>query len=224
MSTSFEARFSASKLFSLQDFAPRLERALADCRIRWSGSFMQLEPHNGWPTVGGLAFSKAGTLTDVGRLARGWWGVGLACVSDVLLDGLGRCDAVEVYFSVFSAPEGGLSVIYLESATATDYRIKAPEAAENLLALQLAMCDAGHFEISIYDEQNHNRNPIPTRRELEVSISRAGADPRRGDLSVVASCRQMSLERARQLAGSRADEVKLSTSGYVMFPFLSPGG
>lgn len=221
MSVSFEARFSTTRL-DLSVLLERLDAALPDCGLRFVGAVMRLQPHDGWPTVGGLDFGSVASLGEAARVGESWWGLGLECVSDVLLEGLGRSDAVEVHLNVFRSPEGPWTMSYLEADTATDHRIASQDAAKNLTALQLAMCRAGRFGLSVYDEQNHDREPVPTLRSIEVAIKRVAADPSAGDLSVVVSTKLLDHARARLLAGPRADEVKVSTSGYVVFPFLRP--
>lgn len=221
MSTSFEARFSATGK-KLPKLLERLEAALQKSDVRFFGSVMQLESHEGWPTVSGLGFDSVETMADLAGLAENGWGVGLECVSDVLLEGLGRTDAVEVYFNIFRTDDNRWTVSYLEGSDATDFRAQSDAGARNLSALQAAVCHAGGFDLSIYDEQNHERSPVPTLRDAEVAIKRAAADPTRGDLSVAVSSRLMTHERAQSLAGRRADQVKVSVNGYVLFPFLAP--
>ncbi len=223
MSTSFEARFSTTRL-SLSDLLTRVEAALPDCGLRFFGAITRLESDNGWPTVAGLDFAAVDSLADAAKAAATWWGLGIECVSDVLLAGMGRSDAVEVYLNVFRDPEGRLTMSYLESGAATDHRVASEDAAKSLVAIQIALCDAGHFELSIYDEQDHERDPVPTLRNAEVAIRRAASDLSAGDLSVVVSSSAVDHARARHLAGPRAAEVKLSANGYTVFPFLSRAG
>lgn len=223
MSTSFEARFSTTRL-SLPELLGRIEAALPECGLRFFGAVARLQPSNGWPTVAGLDFASVASLAEAAKLAEPWWGLGIECVSDVLLEGMGRSDAVEVYLNVFRSPEGSWTMSYLESSAATDHRVASEDAAKNLVAIQLAMCEAGRFELSIYEEQDHERDPVPTLRSVEVAIKRAGADPSAGDLSVVVSTKVIDHARARRLAGKRAGDVKVSANGYVVFPFLAPAG
>lgn len=138
----------------------------------------------------------------------------------VLYDGLGKTDGIEVYLRVFRVSDDHISVIYNEASRAADYRIKDEDTARNLTAIQLAICEAGNFELSIYDEQNFKRPPIPTPR-VEVTIKRIADEPARGDCSAVVSTEVLELGRARKLAGPRAGELE-STKGYIVFPFLRP--
>lgn len=221
MSTSFEARFSTTSM-KLPKLLERLGTALPACGLRFFGSIMRLQAHDGWPTVSGSEFGKVDSLVGAGAVAEQWWGVGLECVSDVLLQGLGRSDAVEVYLNVFRVQTDRWTVSYLESSSATDFRIRSEEGRRNLSALQEAVCRAGGFDLSIYDEQDHARSPTPAVREAEVAIKRVAADPNLGDLSVVAASKALSERRAKKLAGPRADEIRLSANGYVLLPFLAP--
>src|SRR5690606_20177219 len=122
MSTAFEARFSTSPL----DLAPLLERldaALPVCKLRFFGSVMRLQSHDGWPTVTGTDFEQVTTLAEAAVVAQQWWGIGIECTSETLLEGLGRTDAIEVYFNVYRAPDDRWTVSYLESSRAADHRI-----------------------------------------------------------------------------------------------------
>ncbi|PRP98560.1 hypothetical protein [Enhygromyxa salina] len=221
MGYSFEARFSQTRL-DLVELLHQIDDTLPGCGLTFTGSAVQLFAHNGWPTVETTEFAAVGSLPEVARIAGSWWGVGLEYVSHALLDGLGRNTAAEVYVNVFRAPDLQWTMSYLESSVAADYRIGSPEAAANLSAMQLAVCEAGGFDLSIYDEENHNRAPVPTLRNAEVAVKRIASDPKLGDLSVAVSSKLMSHERACSLAGPRAEEVKVSIAGYVLFPFLAP--
>ena len=219
MSVSFEARFATTRL-PLAALLERLDAALPDCGLRFHGAMMQLHSHNGWPTIGGLEFGHVDSIAEAAKVGESWWGLGFELVSEVLLEGIGRSDAVEVYLRVFRSPEGPWTMSYLESDTATDHRIASEDAAKNLTALQLAICAAGRFELSMYDEQNHDRDPVPTLRSVEVAIKGVAADPKAGDLAAVVSTKVLDHAKARRLAGARADDVKVSTNGYVVFPLL----
>ncbi|KIG19414.1 hypothetical protein DB30_02695 [Enhygromyxa salina] len=190
--------------------------------MTFTGSIIQLYPHNGWPTVEGFDFSFVNSLADATLAATDWWGIGIECVSQVLIEGLGRTDAAEVYFNVFTGPDGQWTISYNELFRAFNLRLQLAEAAQNLTSMQLRLCEAGGFGISIYDEENHSRAPVPTLRNAEVAVKRIANDPKRGYLSVVVSSKLMSYERACSLAGPRAEEVKLSIAGYVLFPFFAP--
>jgi hypothetical protein len=221
MSYSFDARFSASSV-PYATLLERLAATLPACGLRYSGAMMPLQSHGGWPTIGGLEFGHADTLAEAASVSASAWGVSFEFISAVLYDGLGKTDAMEVYLQVFRVSDDTISVIYNEASRAADYRIKDEDAARNLTAIQLAICDAGSFELSIYDEQNFKRPPIPTLRNVEVAIKRIADEPTRGDCSAVVSMKVLDLERARKLAGPRAGEIKVSTNGYIVFPFLRP--
>ncbi|NVB38021.1 hypothetical protein G6O69_09270 [Pseudenhygromyxa sp. WMMC2535] len=221
MSTSFEARFSTSKL-GLPQLLHNLDSAFKQCNLRFYGTIAELHSHRGWPTVMSLEFLNVDSLAEAASVARNWWGLGIECISESLQEEFGRSDVIEVYFNIFRAPDGKWTLIYLESSRATVYRSQSAHAAQDLTNLQIAMCQAGGFALSMYDEQYHERSPLLTRRGVEVAIKRVAGDPRRGYLSVVASLDEISHERARELAGPRADEVLLAIPGYVVVPFLRP--
>lgn len=221
MSTAFEARFSTSPL-DLAHLLEVLELALPTCGLRFLGSVMRLRSHDDWPTVTGTDFEQVDSMAEAAEVASRWWGIGIECISDALLQGLGRTDAVEVYLSIFRAQDGRWTASYLESSRAADHRIESDSAARNLSTLQMTLCAAGRFDLSIYDEENHERDPIPTLREVEVAIKRVVSDPGAGDLSVVVSSELIGLEHARRLAGPRAGRVELSTTGYTVFRLLPP--
>jgi hypothetical protein len=221
MSYSFEARFSTSPL----DIAPLLERldaSLAACGLQYTGAMMQLVNQGGWPTIGGLDFGQADSFPAATRLLASWWGVSFEFISKALHEGLGRTDAIEVYIRVFRAPDGRWTVSYDELSRATDFRIADDDAAQDLTALQLALCEAGGFDLSVYDEQSFNRQPIPHLRDVEVAVKRIANDPALGDFSAVVSAKLIDHARARKIAGPRADEVKVALNGYIVFPFLRP--
>lgn len=225
MSTSFEARFTRSEI-ALPQLLAGLEDALPTCGLRFGGTVFELCPDRGgaWPTVAGLEPQQVETLTGALDVGSRWWGLGIEVVSDFLLEGLGRTTAVEVYISVFRCAPTAWTMTYSESSVATDYRARSDDGGHNLIALQQALCKAGGFELSIYAEEDHEAHDeaVVTLREAEVAIKRVVATPDAGDLSVVASSKVIPFERARKLAGARADLVKVMTGGYVAFPFLAP--
>lgn len=201
MSIEFAARFSTSRV-PLALLLERLAASLPACGLHPAIDFGDIDQ---------IAKEVAGSAG---------WNRGLH--SMVVYDGLGNTDAIEVNLRIFRVAEGLLSVVYDEMGRAADYRIEDEDAARNLNAIQLAICDAGSFDLSIYDEQNFKRPPIPTLRNVEVAIARIADEPTRGDCSAVVSTKVLELERARRLAGPRAAEIVVSPNGYIVFPFLRP--
>lgn len=212
----FEARFSTSHV-SLSLLLERLAVSLLACGLHPGP--VPRSARRGWDRIDAIDF---GDIDLIGKDAAGSGGWSRGLLSTVLYEGLGYTDAIDVVLRVFRVSDDLISVVYNEASRAADYRIKDQDAARNLTAIQIAICDAGSFELSIYDEQNFKRPPIPTLRSVEVAIKRIADEPTRGDCSAVVSTKLLDLERARKLAGPRAGELEVSTNGYIVFPFLRP--
>ena len=180
---------------------------------------MRLSPHDGWPTINSTQFLTVESLSKAAETARNWWGIGLECRSDFVVDQLGNTDAAEVYFSMFRSSDRW-ALIYLESSRVADLRAASSEALQNLIRLQIGICETARIELSIYDEQDHNRTPVPTLREAEVAIRRAARNRRSSEVVVVVSSTSMSLARAQELADGSTADIREALSGHVVFPFM----
>ena len=221
MSTSFEARFSTTRL-PLPEVLLRLEPVLESQGLQFFGAVAPLVARRGWPTVAGLDFVTVPALATLADHTRGWWGVGIELVSRPLVEAIRTSDA-EVYLNLFPGPGGGWTLSYLESDAVEEYRGSSEEAARALVQLQQSICASCGFELSLYDEQDHSRAPVPTLRAVENAVRRRAQDSGLGDLCAVVAASSLPFERALNWAGARAGEVRLSTDGYVIFPFLRPG-
>lgn len=221
MSNSFQARFSTTSLL-LPEILRRLEPVLDGQGLQFFGSVAPLVAHRGWPTIAGLDFVTVPTLAALEEHARGWWGVGIELVSRPLVEAIRTSDA-EVYLNVFPVPGDGWTLSYLESDAVEEYRSSSEEGARALIQLQRSICASCGFELSLYDEQDHSRAPVPTLRVVENAVRRRAQDGGLGDLCAVVAASALPFERALDWAGARAGEVRLSTDGYVIFPFLRPG-
>lgn len=216
MSTSFIARFDAS---------PRkIERIFEDIRvvlkkhkIKYANSLIEMSSHNGWPTVKDLNFQEV-SMENIAKVAPSLWGLGLSCISQVLVREFGRGSASEVDLIIFRSQKNQWTIHYLEGSSATDHRIESEEANLDLISLQIDLCSAAKFKLSIYEE-SADGSPTVTLRDVETALKRISKDDG-SESSFVVSTELMDLDRARQLAGPRADRVWQSLDGFIVFPFL----
>jgi hypothetical protein len=221
MSVSFVARFDTTQL-KLPQILDQLAGLFGELGVRFQNSATRLIEHDGWPTVSASCFEPIPVqdMSEVGSIAAQWWGVGLYCVSLPLALRLGRGDWMEVDFQLFRAPNKRWTLNYTESRTVQRHRIEVEDAARELYELQLRLCAALGLRFSVYDEEDYNLGPVPTLKEVEHRLEACA----RGELgcSIVVATSEMTLERARELAGPRANLVRLSTTGHLLFPFLLP--
>jgi hypothetical protein len=219
----FGGRFSISPL-PLPVLLANVEAALPDCGLRFDGALRPMM-RDTWDfpmAVGDYSITVA-SLTEVAELATSWWGICITCIPNARM-GTDRIDAFERYqLSVFRSPEGPWMMHCYESNAAEAHRI-AGDTVPSISALQLALCEAGGFDVSIYNENDCMWELVPTLRTVEIAIDRVAFGPTTSDLSVVISSKVLDYARARRLAGPRADEVKVSTSGYVSFSTLEARG
>jgi hypothetical protein len=218
MSYSFEARFSPSKL-SFEEILVRLERALEESRVLFEQRVYRLHSDGGVPTVNSIEPVEAETLKDVGSLARRWWGVSLHCVSEPLYEVLGRSEAMEVFLRVFKRHDEHL-VSYVESSSAFKARQENQDLTRDLIALLAGICSAVEADISIYDEELDDELRVPTLDEVNTRLTALASSSAPPMWCMVVNGKCMDYPTARLRAGRLSQEVKLASSGYVVFPFL----
>lgn len=219
MSFAFEARFSPTAL-DLPTVLSRLEAALVKSKIHFQNQIMRLDSRNGVPTAISTDAIDVASLSEVAVTARKWWGIGLSCVSEPLLGALGRTDAIEVGFTLFRSPDARIAITYDEAKGAFAARKSDPDLAGDLFALLIRVAAALQIEIAIYAEEAENGPLVPTFEEAMRVIEDAGQSSHSPDQCIVVSSRLLPFEAARERAGRRADRVRLSPAGYVLFPFI----
>ncbi len=219
MSHAFDGRFSATEL-ELSEIMLRLEPSLHEARIDFDGEIMRLSSRDGVPTVTSMATQPVADLREAAERARSWWGVSLYALSRPLAEVLGRSDSIEVYLRIFRAPSGGRMLVYNENSGAFGARADSDELTGDLAALLVRVCDALEIELAIYAEEDGEAN-LPQRSELDRRLEEQAKSPRALAWLAVVASRSMSLARARALAGPWSDRVRLSTSDYVVLPFLA---
>lgn len=218
MSTSFVARFDTTPL-SLKQVLDAIGPVIANHEIIYSGSLIELVPHGAWPTIGNLNFQNVG-MGDAAKAASSWWGVGLSCISKHLVKEIGRGSASEVDLSFFRGPKNQWTLHYSELSMAADHRIESEESNQDLIALQTDLCRVAKFKLSLYQEEDTDGLPTVSLRNVESAIKQIAGDIG-SESSIVVSTELMDLNRGHQLAGSRADEVRQSNQGFIVFPFLT---
>lgn len=218
MTTSFVARFDTTPK-SLLKILNAIEPVLYNHKITYANSIIKMVSHNEWPTIENLDFQNV-SLSDVVNVAESWWGIGLSCVSQMLVNALGRNAASEVDLCIFRGPKNNWTMHYSEQSSAADYRIKTEDANQELIALQIDLCQAAGFKLSIYEEEDTEKSPTVTIRNVETTVKKISTDVG-SESSMVVSTELMTLDKARKLAGSRADEVRESLQGFILFPFLT---
>jgi hypothetical protein len=218
MSFAFDARFQPTKL----DFAEvvrRLEVVLSDSGIDYDGEVMRLYPREGVPTAISLESETVPVLADVAKHASSWWGVSLYCISRPLADALGRTDSMEVYLRLFTAPGGGLMVVYNENSGAFRARRDSEFLLADLASFLVRTAKALEVDLVIFAEEDDQAAP-PQVSELRDLLERQARSERAlGVLAIVAKD-AMSFEEARSLAGAWAPNLRLTTDGFVVVPFL----
>ncbi len=221
MSETFRARFDTTDL-ALEDAITRLQRVLLDAAIVYERRVTPMISQRGWPAVDisdRQSFGiDIGRLADVAKAAKNWWGVNLSCFSVPLAGRLGPGEWVEVDIVLFPGPLGRLSLMYTESGVAHRSRLSDERSARELYALQLELCKALGFQISLYEKADVDLGPTVSLGEVHQRIERA----RDGVMgcSVAVSQASMDLDAARQLAGSHSNLVRQAAGGYTLFPFL----
>ena len=95
----------------------------------------------------------------------------------------------------------------------SDSHVGKSRAAADLLALQLDLCVSCGFDVAIYDEEDQELSVLASVAEVEERLRQLVrlAEPS----SLVVATRLVSLDRARELAGTHADLVHVSTAGYT---------
>ncbi|HYO59310.1 hypothetical protein [Archangium sp.] len=221
MSISYRARFDRTELL-LPQILEKLEGLIGDLGIRFQNRVFRLVEHQGGPTIDVSSFEpvRVQGLGEVDRVAARWWGVGLQCSSLPLQKRLGRGDWTEVYFQLFRAPDKRWTLRYSELKSAQRLRLDVEDVARELYELQLRLCANLGFRLSIYDEEDDNLPPVATLKDIEHRLERC----KRGELgcSVVVASTEMGFKHAQGLVGVRANLVRLSTTGHILFPFLLP--
>lgn len=227
MSYSYIARFGASAR-PLEQLLAGLDRVCADHRFVFQKRATPMINEGGWPTVDlsrpiideeTLTSLGVASLGEVAKAAREWWGVSLYCVSQSLAQRLGRSDAMEVDFVLFRAGSGKWGLHYIEASRAQQLRLEESDAAAELYALQLALCDELGFQLSIYEDDEPAGGAVPDLKDLKNRLHRCA----KGQLgcSMVISKDLMDLAAATKEANGLANRVRLTTQGYVLFPFLA---
>jgi hypothetical protein len=221
MSYSILTRFDTTS-FTLPQILNKLPGLFEELGIQFQDTASRLVEHKGWPTLDASSFEPVPVqgMDEIGHVAAQWWGVGLYCISLPLAQRLGRGDWREVDFQLYRVPNKRWTLSYMESKLARLHRLDVEEAAQDLYQLQLRLCATLGFRFSVYDEEDYDLDPVPTLKEIEHRLERCA----HGELgcSIVVATSEMELARARALAGPRADLVRLSTTGHILFPFLLP--
>lgn len=219
MSYAFDARFSPTEL-DLAEILHRLEPCLYDSGITFDGEIIRLHSRDGVPTALSMATQSAATFDDVVREAKSWWGVSLYCVSRPLAEVLGRTDSIEVYLRIFQTSKAKRMLVYNENAGAFRARVDTEELARDLVALVGRISAALELELAIYAEEDGEAT-APAITELERRLGEQAKSQRALAWLAVVAGDSMGLSKARELAGPWGSEVRLSTSNYVVLPFLS---
>ena len=222
MTRAYNVRFDETDT-PLPDMIDRLGVVLADRKII-PHSVSWLARANDRPTVDLSQLSEIpvvdGDLSPVGPQVASWWGVNIYCVSLALAERFGRGDAMEVDFAIFHTPSGRRTLEYKESSRVYDARVTDEDAENELYALQLMLCSALGFRISDYDEETSplTRSPCASLHEAQRIIERA-VQKNVGTAVVIAQS-LLGMPDAEKLAGKRADDVKFTATGYLLFRLL----
>jgi hypothetical protein len=224
MSYSYDARFDTTSL-KLSPLIDKLESALQRAELEFTGTMMRLfldkGSHRPTPELSNeTLFPKAveGGLAPLKELAKDWAGFSLMCDSLPLQRRFGRGSTSEVYVRVFRAPNKEWTLMYSEGDTVQAERCDDPDLARELYALQTTLCAELGFKFSIYEEEEDDY-AIPTLKELAQRLGR-GRQENLGT-AVVAATSLVSFDEAKKLAPSSANQLQLSTLGFVVFPFLA---
>jgi hypothetical protein len=222
MSYAFDVRFDSTEM-PLTEILDALAIVL-EAREIVPQSVSSLMASNGRPTVDlrrrvEIPIDEGG-LRAVGSHVTSWWGLNVYCVSTPIARRLGRGDATEVDFAIFPTGPGKRTLKYKESSRVFESRLDDEDAENELYALQLMLCAALSFTVSDYDEEGSSltREPFASLHEAERLIERAV--DRGVPTSVVVAHSLLGLARAQELAKGRADDVRLSANGYLLFRFL----
>lgn len=219
MSYSFEARFSPTEI-SFSEVLSRLETVLEQSHLHFEGEIMRLESRDGMPTAMSVDTIAVDTVKAIAQIARKWWGVALFCVSAPLLKEVGRTDAVEVTLNVFESPDGRRMLNYSEGKGAFAARVSSVDLERDLCALLVRVSAAMQIDVALYEEEQDEFRVVDLE-EATRTIERVASVQGAPGICVAISQRLIRLEAARVLAGPRASRVKVSSSGYVVFPFLT---
>jgi hypothetical protein len=219
MSFSYALRFDESDRTPAQ-MAQVLGPVLGEFDLQFGQSVTRLQSYGGRPGVDmkHLTREAPSTLDEVPALVKDWWGFGMLTVSQRLAARLGRGDWIEIDIECFGASKGKSSMIVLEARRAHDLRTKDDDAAGDVYALQMRLCQALGFSISIYDEEGQKKPPMADLDEVRRRVERAAQGVM--GCSIIVSQALLDLEAARALAGPLAARVRQSFE-YVLFPFLA---
>jgi hypothetical protein len=86
----------------------------------------------------------------------------------------------------------------------------------------ITICSTLDIDIAIYDEEPYDGLLVPTLDEVLGILDRVDGSASSPQLCIAVSNRVLSYHAARERAGSLADKLRLTSSGYVLFPFLEP--
>jgi hypothetical protein len=174
MSISYLARFDTSWL-KLPELIRGLETVFVEHGLVFDGTVGRLVSKGGWPAadVGQLEPLAVERMADIPAVAASWFGVNLTCVSPAIAGRIGRGDWMEVDFALFRAGPGRWSLHYAEARRAFRDRAEDDQAAEELYALQVALCANLGFKLSLYDEEDDDLPAVASIAEAEQRIRRA---------------------------------------------------
>jgi len=220
MSVSYLAKFDTSPL-KLPDLIHGLETVFVAHGLVFDGTVSRLVSNDGWPAadveqVEPLAVEQ---MADIPAVAANWFGVNITCVSPAIARRIGRGDWMEVDFALFRAAPGRWSLHYLEGRRTFRNRADDDQAAEEMYALQIALCANLGFKLSLYDEEDDARPAVASIAEAEERIRRAtqGAP----GCAIVVRKDQIDRGAAQVLAGPLHQSVGETSSGPVILRFLA---
>jgi hypothetical protein len=220
MSFSYEARFGPLGIPFVETFA-RLDVLLQESAIFFDGEAMRVESEEGGPVPSTGLPIAAENLTDVAKMAQKWWGVGFFAASQPLMEELGRTDAMEVTFTLFHSPTDLPLLIYSEHSSAERARRESETLAGDLYTLLVRLAAGLRSDLVIYDEEAEGGFILPDIEEVRTRLAKARESESLPEICIAISSRLMSFEEGRKLAGRWADRVRLTTTGYTLFAFLS---
>lgn len=223
MSYSFEARFSPLGV-DYSDVFKQLGATLPQLGISYCGEIVELKSHFGAPTIASLNRVLVDKVQSIAEVAKDWWGVSFLGVSRKLLETLGRTDSVEVYLEVFRTPRSlQRMLIYRESSTACFTRASSEQLSQDLSTILVQLCVALSADLVIYEEEmNDDEFSVPSVEEVCSKLDTIHASTLSPATFMAVSRKLMSYADAKARAGRRwAHRIRETTSGYVVFPFLS---
>ncbi len=220
MSYAFVATFSPTEL-GLEDALDHLEESFVDTGLEFAHEVTRLASRKGLPVAHSLATEHAPSVPEVYELAQKWWGASMLCISSSLREELGRSTSTEVDVAVYRAAEGRHQVSYTEQKGAFFARVRNPALELRLAAMLAKMCAELGSTCAIYEEEaGDERAPIVSVDRIRALLADSSTTARRPAWLAVVARSALDLDEARQLAGPRADLVKLSTDDFVLLPFF----